>query len=219
MIISCPECGTKYAVKSESIGMGGRDVRCARCTHSWFQTLPEDLPPTPVASEEPQPRAVPKGSSLPVAIPVAGVSRGLMWSVGIAGVLVILFSAIMLEPFILRHFTGMAPVYNAVGLYDTSGIALANIKIEKVPSERYDTYSIQGMIMNEGKSSRIVPTIRITFTDKRGIPITSWDFSQSKTVSAGKNIPFRADKLEVVSTRHTYAIIELGNPIELAMRN
>lgn len=37
MILTCPECGTKYVVKDGAIPDGGRKVRCASCKHSWHQ--------------------------------------------------------------------------------------------------------------------------------------------------------------------------------------
>lgn len=37
MILTCPECGTKYVVKDGAIPEGGRKVRCASCKHSWHQ--------------------------------------------------------------------------------------------------------------------------------------------------------------------------------------
>ena len=45
MILTCPSCGTQYAVKDGAIPSGGRKVRCASCGHSWHQ-MPdgEDLP-------------------------------------------------------------------------------------------------------------------------------------------------------------------------------
>lgn len=37
MILTCPECGTQYAVKDGAIPDGGRRVRCASCGHSWHE--------------------------------------------------------------------------------------------------------------------------------------------------------------------------------------
>jgi predicted Zn finger-like uncharacterized protein len=37
MILTCPACGTRYAVKDGAIPEGGRQVRCASCKHSWHQ--------------------------------------------------------------------------------------------------------------------------------------------------------------------------------------
>ena len=46
MIISCPACGTRYAVPETAIGPEGRTVRCAKCKHSWFQEPQLDSEPT-----------------------------------------------------------------------------------------------------------------------------------------------------------------------------
>lgn len=37
MILNCTACSAKYMVPSEAIGDAGRDVRCKKCGHSWFQ--------------------------------------------------------------------------------------------------------------------------------------------------------------------------------------
>jgi predicted Zn finger-like uncharacterized protein len=42
MILTCPSCGTQYAVKDGAIPEGGRKVRCANCGHSWHQDPPRD---------------------------------------------------------------------------------------------------------------------------------------------------------------------------------
>jgi predicted Zn finger-like uncharacterized protein len=59
MILTCPNCGTQYAVKDGAIPPEGRQVRCAACKHSWHQDpeiaeAPEpepDLQPGPAAAE------------------------------------------------------------------------------------------------------------------------------------------------------------------------
>jgi len=50
MILTCPSCGTQYAVKDGAIPPQGRQVRCASCKHAWHQN-PEDGTDAP--SEEP----------------------------------------------------------------------------------------------------------------------------------------------------------------------
>jgi predicted Zn finger-like uncharacterized protein len=64
MILTCPSCGTQYAVKDGAIPPEGRKVRCAACGHSWHHdpaaeaeeqgqasTAPEPAPAPPPAAE------------------------------------------------------------------------------------------------------------------------------------------------------------------------
>jgi predicted Zn finger-like uncharacterized protein len=37
MIIRCPQCDTGFVVPSTAFDKGGRKVRCASCSHTWFQ--------------------------------------------------------------------------------------------------------------------------------------------------------------------------------------
>src|ERR1051326_6726942 len=53
MILTCPSCGTRYQTAEAQFKPPGRNVRCAKCRHVWFQATPElDVPiePEPVIS-------------------------------------------------------------------------------------------------------------------------------------------------------------------------
>jgi predicted Zn finger-like uncharacterized protein len=69
MILTCPNCGTQYAVKDGAIPDAGRQVRCAACKHSWHQDpegghAPEPQPePEPV--QEPQTQPAPEAEYEP----------------------------------------------------------------------------------------------------------------------------------------------------------
>ena len=48
MIVTCPDCETRYQIKSASLKPPGRRVRCQNCDVVWFQKPEEDkLKPTP----------------------------------------------------------------------------------------------------------------------------------------------------------------------------
>ena len=51
MILTCPECSTKYVVKDGAIPAGGRQVRCAACKASWHQD-PGPSDEAPLAADE-----------------------------------------------------------------------------------------------------------------------------------------------------------------------
>ena len=42
MHIICPECKSKFLVDPQSLGEGGRKVRCGDCSHVWFQPAPSE---------------------------------------------------------------------------------------------------------------------------------------------------------------------------------
>ncbi|KLN62375.1 hypothetical protein WH96_02390 [Kiloniella spongiae] len=46
MIVSCPECSSKFRIASEALGDSGRKVRCSSCRHTWFQEPELEFTPT-----------------------------------------------------------------------------------------------------------------------------------------------------------------------------
>jgi predicted Zn finger-like uncharacterized protein len=42
MILTCPECKSRYVVNPNALLPHGRTVRCAKCKHNWFENKPEE---------------------------------------------------------------------------------------------------------------------------------------------------------------------------------
>lgn len=88
MIITCPNCDTRYLVPESDIGAEGRRVRCANCMHLWFaepSTVTLDLdqrqmvepepeepppPPEPPPPEPPRPPDPPRPGHFPDPAPL-----------------------------------------------------------------------------------------------------------------------------------------------------
>ena len=51
VVITCPNCGTRYRVPYGTIGHAGREVQCAQCTKHWHATA-DAPPPPPVADDD-----------------------------------------------------------------------------------------------------------------------------------------------------------------------
>jgi predicted Zn finger-like uncharacterized protein len=81
MKVTCPACATRYLVDPRAIGDTGRNVRCHRCRHVWFQELPADAVPVgllaPAPSPVPEAEIPPPRFQLP-AVPAPRRRRGLV---------------------------------------------------------------------------------------------------------------------------------------------
>jgi predicted Zn finger-like uncharacterized protein len=89
MVVTCPNCRSRYAVDPLKIGPAGRTVECARCHHQWLQMV-EGPPPAPEVVIRP----ATTGASLPAVIPP---KPAFPWrrAVAAAVVLVLLIAAVL----------------------------------------------------------------------------------------------------------------------------
>lgn len=86
MIITCPNCSTRFRLNADQLGDTGRNVKCAKCAHRWFAEAaslsaepaaprpaapkPAAPPPAPPAPPPPAPPAPPPPAPPPPKAPV-----------------------------------------------------------------------------------------------------------------------------------------------------
>ena len=145
MILTCPECATRYFVPDGSVGPEGRTVRCANCANSW-RAMPEaeeplelDLEqaavpaaaaePSAYEAEEPEPAEVTvadlPGEELPKVFRERVKARrenrraaasGLVWGLGGAAVVGLLAGVTISRERVVKAWPKTASVFAAVGL-------------------------------------------------------------------------------------------------------
>lgn len=146
MILTCPSCSTRYQADSARFVSPGRNVRCAKCGHVWFQTAPDVEPePEPVlepVAAEPPPEPAPNvpapeapatlGSVIqpvqprPEPEPVRKRARrranngiladAIAWAALILLAVMIGWAAVQYRQTIVELWPGVAPLYEVVGL-------------------------------------------------------------------------------------------------------
>jgi predicted Zn finger-like uncharacterized protein len=168
MILTCPQCSTRYHVDPASLGANGRRVRCAGCGNRWLAKAPSDMPKVielAPATSEPTPRM------WPIAAPDQTRDRGSASLVGwLVGVLVILLvaSAVIGRNEIVAGFPASATIYNKLGLSITPGLQFEGVTSKRVEEGGVAVLVVEGAIVNLSAQERRVPPIRITLLDGGG---------------------------------------------------
>jgi predicted Zn finger-like uncharacterized protein len=167
MILTCPQCSTRYHVDPTSLGTSGRTVRCAGCGHRWLGKPPADTPK--VIEVNPAPAlAVPR--MWPVTAPdkprPAGSGSLVGWLVGVL-ILLVVASAVIGRNQIVAGFPASASIYQKLGL----PVALElGLRFEGVTSKRVQeggvaVLVVEGEVVNVSDRNRPVPPIVLSLLD------------------------------------------------------
>ncbi|NKB19395.1 MAG: DUF3426 domain-containing protein [Alphaproteobacteria bacterium] len=184
MIITCPECETRYGVDAAAIGASGRTVRCSRCSHSWVEYQPDNLPPPrEVPTSSPRldsgRRSRPAGTNLP-ALPRDKKSKApaILWFLVILTLVGMIAAAIVKRDMIMERLPGSTTVFEALGLIPPpgAGLAIENQRIKAVQKGGKQVVRIEGDIVNVSGKAALVPTMLGIIRDKTGKVLKRWRF-------------------------------------------
>lgn len=112
----------------------------------------------------------------------------------------------------------MPGLYAVLGAAESQGLELSKVDIQVLPGRRESRYFINGEIVNQSDAVRIIPGLRVTLRDEGGIALQYKDYNKEGTLAPGDSMPFQA-KLRSKSSRVSDMIIEIGSPLEVALRN
>lgn len=197
MILSCPNCSTRYRADAAAIGSGGRKVRCASCSHVWAAE-PEPAAELPVI--EPAPDAEPKQPHRAFREraeqrrkQASRAAAGGAWgglAVAVAGALV---AAILFRADVVNLFPQASSAYAMVGLdANPYGMTIEDFSVARHDAEGHPSVVIEGVVRNVDRHVRSAPALRAALLDGESQILLEWTvLVEGGDLTAGERRAFR----------------------------
>jgi predicted Zn finger-like uncharacterized protein len=223
MILTCPECATRYVAPDGSIGPAGRVVRCANCNASWrampdpedepLELAPVAEPPEEAPSAPPEPPAEPAperaeltGDDLPKAYRRRVKARkenrkaaasGAVFGLAAAALVGMLISLAVLREGVVRAWPKTASAYALLGM----PVNATGLEIEHRPTFEFvdgrPAVVVRGSLRNVENREVTVPPLKITLLDVDGKPLrTKLSQGRDLRVPAGATRYFEESVLD-----------------------
>lgn len=203
MILTCPQCATRYQVDAGNFPSSGRNVRCAKCGHVWHQSgpVPEPDPESEMTTREPLPTpSHATGATAAQGIAHAPMSairtqhaqeeheEGRASSLGRAAVAagwllltVLVFAigwaAVVFRDNVATWLPQTISLYGAAGLsVNPRGVDIADIAYQRRIEDGQVVLTVSGTIVNRSTHELSVPLVRVTLFDGDKHELYHWTF-------------------------------------------
>lgn len=226
MIIRCENCYTKFYVSDQDIGIAGRTVRCGKCCYSWYQ---EVLPPNSVVQQSVEEEIVHSPSSAPSVaesvqvanLPSVVVRRPLREAFcffAMSFFLAAFITSITFANEIMEYFPQSEPYYQALGVVNTHGVAVADVTVEKHVGADINSLLVDGVLVNTTGYKKVVPHVRIRLYNASGGLLRSY-FQKELNGELGKNDQFAfSSKVSPLPEDAYKVVVDVGNVLDMFLK-
>ncbi|HVV65143.1 MAG TPA: DUF3426 domain-containing protein [Rhizomicrobium sp.] len=214
MILTCPQCATRYQADGAKFLPAGRNVRCAKCGHLWRQEPPPaetDAPADLAVVEAAPPPAAPSAArpaayapdpiaarDIDAALPATrarwpmrlAVAAG--WAGLIAIVLVVGWSAYTFREQVATVWPQSASLYAALGLKaNASGIDIKDVRYRRDVENGQTVLAVTGVLENSSARELPAPQMRAALFDNDRRELYHWTFFPGvMTLEPGQSTKF-----------------------------
>ena len=192
MILTCPECASRYFVGDGSIGPAGRTVRCSSCSARWTahaeDAEPEPEPsapapkPEPVAAEpfrpEPAQADAEADEPLPKVFRERAATRqkvreaaaaGAVWAGLLAGFMLLIGATIILRQDVARLWPRTAGAYAMAGFpVNLVGLIIENQHAQPQLQDGHAVFLVSASLRNIRDRPVAAPPLRISLLNPAG---------------------------------------------------
>lgn len=220
MILVCSACSTRYLVPDTTIGVDGRQIRCANCKNSWFAEgapiAPEPVPPAPpppqpLQQEFPDPIVDEPPVEKPVHQPAPAHETdpfaheppfkprrnpAKMWTAIAVALFLTLGSGI-------GAVAWFYPPNFVAGLSDPADDSALGVKLVRSPERQtlasgHELLSISGRIVNMTDEEQRVPDIRAELRNAQGAVVYNWTIqAPQRTLPPRETVEFNSAAIDI----------------------
>lgn len=203
MILTCPNCTTRFLLSAFVLAPDGRKVKCSNCEETWFQ-LPDPQELHEEADNKPEEipesvKPIPDGSSVPaVKDDDEPKKKGKFKSIFAVLVFFFLVSGVFVaaKSQIMSAFPQTVPAYNMVGMISTipgEGLVFDRLRAEERKSGNKTKIFLSGSIINLTDKVSSVPMMRAEVRDSKGNVLDQVMIAPpEKKLEAENTLPFEA---------------------------
>jgi predicted Zn finger-like uncharacterized protein len=199
MILTCPECASRFYVGEGSIPAGGREVRCSSCSARWTarpeDLLPDEPAPLPApraaATAEPVADAIPEAASpdpdAPIVAPLPKAFReraatrqkmreaaaaGAVWAGIAAGFMLLIGAVIVLRQDVARAWPRTAGAYAMIGFpVNLVGLTIENQHAQPQLQDGHAALVVSGVLRNIRDQPVAAPPLKVSLLNPAGKPL------------------------------------------------
>ena len=200
MILTCPQCASRYFLPDWQVGREGRAVKCTSCGKVWrAEGAPEPEPesdleaviPSHHLEPEPDPHAFPdpeeefaaaaqrraeilrhKKAEAERRQRQAAVITAAVWAGVAAAIALCLALAVIFRIQVVKWWPGTASAYAALGMpINASGLLIDKVQAAPAIVQGHRSLMVTGVLTNASAAARPAPAFRVGILDKTGRPL------------------------------------------------
>lgn len=190
MILTCPECATRYFVPDDKVGPEGRTVKCSSCGNRWtahgepalelFVDAHEGATArnTPDPAFDEQPVSALPGEELPKVFRQKAdtdrkvreaVTTGIVWAGMAVALMAMVGTAVVFRVHVVKLWPGSASAYASVGLpVNRLGLTIEKVHARAAKEDDHAALAVTGVIRNIRNEAVAAPPLRVTLKNKAG---------------------------------------------------
>jgi len=230
MILTCPQCATRFQADEAEFPPAGRTVRCGKCRHHWHQPgfavapEPATVPRPAILSQGEIAGAIPSAAALPRAPAGFAPERTQLRTmearqpkpfrlahIALAAGWVALITTLLLVALLVNHYReDIAMIWSHSGFLQPSashqiemqGIELRNVGYRREIDDGQSMLVITGTIANSADHDMPVPkTIRVSLSDENNNELFQAAIpANMATLGAGQSVTFHTRIHDLPST-------------------